>query len=169
MARFWRFLGRAYHGNKSIKSFINFFSLIPPDFFFQGYEIRGLENIPDSGPAIIINYHTAMPLDAAFILSSILLEKKRKVVTVVERANANFPGNKILAEAFEQLSGTVDSLVELLGRGELILIYPGGIREAGLSDENYEIVWPERAGFGKVAFAAHSKPVKSTSANACSL
>ena len=100
-----------------------------------------------------------MPVDAAFILAAILLEKKRRVVTIVNRSNEKFPGYKTFSEVLEQLPGTVDSCVEFLDRGELMLIYPGGVREAGLSDENYEIVWPEKAGFGKVASACSSKPV----------
>ena len=132
-------------------------------YLVSGYEIKGLENIPDSGPAILIAYHSAMPLDAAFILSAILFEKDRRVVTIVQRNNAKIPGYKTFSEVTEQLSGTVESCAEIVDRGELMLIYPGGIKEAGVSDENYEIVWPERAGFGKVALASQSKPVSGRS------
>lgn len=94
------------------------------------------------------------------MLSSIVLEKKRRVVTIVDRSVTKLPGYQTFLEIVEQQSGTVDSCIEIINRGDLLYIYPGGLKEASLSDENYQIVWPERAGFGKIAFA--TKPVSFT-------
>ena len=59
-----------------------------------------------------------------------------------------------MLEATEQTAGTVESCVELLKKSQLIGIYPGGTREAYLGNNNYQVVWPERAGFAKLAIQA---------------
>jgi hypothetical protein len=46
---------------------------------FHAHQTSGLENIPDEGPAILVYYHGAIPIDYAFLVSKILLEKRRIV------------------------------------------------------------------------------------------
>lgn len=52
----------------------------------------GLDRIPKDGPAILVLYHPPSPVDAFFIISTIFLHKKRKVIAIVERMNFKFPG-----------------------------------------------------------------------------
>ncbi|VDN36009.1 unnamed protein product [Dibothriocephalus latus] len=40
-------------------------------------------------------------------------------------------------------------------RGEVLLISPGGVREALFADEYYSIVWGKRRGFARVAILAN--------------
>jgi hypothetical protein len=42
----------------------------------------------------------------------------------------------------------------MLKNGEVLLIYPGGVREAVLSDNCYGLNWRENAGFAKLAIKA---------------
>lgn len=51
----------------------------------------GIEKIPTQGPALLIIYHGYLPLDGFFILSKILLDLDRKVVTIVEKLNDKIP------------------------------------------------------------------------------
>lgn len=44
--------------------------------------------------------------------------------------------------------------VEILRSGHLLAISPGGVREALISDETYNIVWGNRKGFAQVAIDA---------------
>ena len=60
--------------------------------FALGYEIAGAENIPKTGPALLILYHGFAPMDGFFFFPEILLNMNRKVVTIVDRMNANIPG-----------------------------------------------------------------------------
>jgi len=39
-------------------------------------------------------------------------------------------------------------------KGHLLAIYPGGVREALFSGDNYQLTWNKRTGFAKVALAA---------------
>ncbi len=57
-----------------------------------GYEIIGLDHIPLDGPAIIVFYHSYMPLDAFLIISEIFFKKNRRVIPIVERSLFKVPG-----------------------------------------------------------------------------
>ena len=63
-------------------------------------------------------------------------------------------GYKSFMEAVEQTSGSVESCVEMMDNEDMLLIYPGGIRELMLGDNNYEVMWRPTAGFAKVAVQA---------------
>ena len=110
--------------------------------------------MPDAGPAILVLYHATLPVDAAFVTSNVLLKKNRKLVTIVDRFVVKIPGYKSFMEAVEQTSGSVESCVEMMDNEDMLLIYPGGIRELMLGDNNYEVMWRPTAGFAKVAVQA---------------
>ncbi len=53
--------------------------------FTLGYEIEGLEKLPNEGPAIIILYHGTVPFDLYYFLAECLLKKKRLFRSVADR------------------------------------------------------------------------------------
>lgn len=55
---------------------------------------------------------------------------------------------------FHALHGSQEECRKVLENGELVLISPGGVREALFSDENYTIMWRNRKGFAQVAIDA---------------
>lgn len=74
----------------------NSFSLIEEQFFFffpsLGYELMGVEKLPDDGPALLIYYHGALPLDMYYILARLLLVKKRRLRNVAATFMFQIPG-----------------------------------------------------------------------------
>lgn len=78
-----------------VKYLFNLLFNIKPKFS-KGYEIDGLEQIPNTGPAILILYHPPSPIDASFILSNLLLETKRKPIAIVDRMMFKVPGISLL-------------------------------------------------------------------------
>lgn len=60
--------------------------------FFSGYEIDGLENVPESEPAIIIYYHGAIPIDIYYFLAKVYLIRNRIVHTVADNFLFKFSG-----------------------------------------------------------------------------
>lgn len=52
------------------------------------------------------------------------------------------------------IPGTVQSCAALLRKGNLLAIAPGGVYEAQLGDNNYELLWRQRLGYAKVAIEA---------------
>ena len=52
----------------------------------------GLDKLPDSGPAMLIYYHGALPIDFYYVMAKCLLEKHRQVHAVGDNFLFNIPG-----------------------------------------------------------------------------
>ncbi|GFV37110.1 transmembrane protein 68 [Trichonephila clavipes] len=122
--------------------------------FWYGYEIQGLENIPSEGPALVVFYHGAMPVDWYYLLSKTVLYKKRLICAVGDRFLFHLPAFDALIDCFQIYPGTIETCADILKKGNLLAIAPGGVREALFGDEMYPIIWGTRKGFAKVAMEA---------------
>ncbi|XP_018415629.1 PREDICTED: transmembrane protein 68 [Nanorana parkeri] len=121
---------------------------------WHGYEIYGLEKIPESGPALIVYYHGALPVDYYYFVAKVILQKGRTCHSVGDHFLFKIPGFKPLLEVFSVIHGPKEECVKALRNGHLLAISPGGVREALLSDETYTIIWGNRIGFAQVAIDA---------------
>lgn len=118
---------------------------------WHGYEIHGLEKIPDEGPALIVYYHGAIPIDYYYFLASLIIQKGRTCHSVADHFLFKVPGFKLLLEVFSVIHGPQEECVKALRNGHLLGISPGGVREALFSDETYPLIWGKRKGFAQVA------------------
>lgn len=59
-----------------------------------------------------------------------------------------------MMEVFHVFPGTISTCVEVLKKGDLLSIAPGGVREAQFGDNRYQLIWGSRIGFAKVALEA---------------
>ncbi|XP_003742511.1 transmembrane protein 68 [Galendromus occidentalis] len=118
---------------------------------YYGYELCGLENIPSTGPALIIYYHGAIPIDYYYMVAGIHMYKKRLMRGVGDRFLQSLPGFRLLLEVFKVTPGSVQSCVEVLRDGNILGISPGGSFEALFGTHKYQILWRNRCGFAKVA------------------
>ncbi|XP_070798394.1 DGAT1/2-independent enzyme synthesizing storage lipids-like [Pituophis catenifer annectens] len=127
------------------------------DFFgriWHGYELHGVENLPD-GPGLIIYYHAPLPIDYIFFLARIFFLKNRLCChTVVDHFVFKLPGLKMLGSNLKMITGSKEECLHALNNGDWVAISPGGTREAIFSDETYNILWGKRTGFAKVALEA---------------
>uniref|UniRef100_A0A914R408 Transmembrane protein 68 n=1 Tax=Parascaris equorum TaxID=6256 RepID=A0A914R408_PAREQ len=41
--------------------------------FMNGYEMRGIENVPDEGPALFLYYHGTLPVDVYYVIVQLIL------------------------------------------------------------------------------------------------
>ncbi len=57
-----------------------------------GYEVHGLENIPDEGGALLIYYHGALPVDVYYMMGRLKTAKKRNLRNVVAEFMFYIPG-----------------------------------------------------------------------------
>ncbi|XP_036224893.1 DGAT1/2-independent enzyme synthesizing storage lipids isoform X3 [Bactrocera oleae] len=121
---------------------------------YHGYEVIGMENIPETGPALIVYYHGAIPIDMYYLNSRIILQKDRLIYTIGDRFLFKLPGWGTISEAFHISPGTVQSCVGILKEGNMLAISPGGVYEAQFGDHYYELLWRNRVGFAKVALEA---------------
>nr|XP_005993495.1 PREDICTED: transmembrane protein 68 isoform X2 [Latimeria chalumnae] len=121
---------------------------------WHGYEIHGLEKIPNEGPALIVYYHGAIPIDYYYFLAKVIIQKGRTCHSVADHFLFKIPGFKLLFEVFSVIHGPQEECVRALKNGHLLAISPGGVREALFSDESYSILWGSRKGFAQVAIDA---------------
>uniref|UniRef100_A0A672HSC7 Phospholipid/glycerol acyltransferase domain-containing protein n=1 Tax=Salarias fasciatus TaxID=181472 RepID=A0A672HSC7_SALFA len=118
---------------------------------WHGYEIHGMEKIPDKGPALIVYYHGAIPIDYYYFLANVIIQKGRTCHSVADHFLFKIPGFKLLLEVFSVIHGPQEECVRALKNGHLLGISPGGVREALFSDETYPLLWGKRKGFAQVA------------------
>ncbi|KAL3869897.1 hypothetical protein ACJMK2_042523 [Sinanodonta woodiana] len=118
---------------------------------WHGYELIGLEKLPQHGPGLIIYYHGTLPVDFYYLTALCLIKKNRHIRAVGDKFLFSIPGWKILMEVFKVTPGTLHSCVDVISEGHLLGIAPGGVREALFGDETYPIIWGKRMGFAKVA------------------
>ncbi|XP_006633982.2 DGAT1/2-independent enzyme synthesizing storage lipids [Lepisosteus oculatus] len=121
---------------------------------WHGYEIHGLEKIPDKGPALIVYYHGAIPIDYYYFLAKVIIHKGRTCHSVADHFLFKLPGFKLLLEVFSVMHGPQEECTKALKNGHLLGISPGGVREALFSDETYVLLWGNRKGFAQVALDA---------------
>uniref|UniRef100_A0A8C6ULN5 Transmembrane protein 68 n=1 Tax=Neogobius melanostomus TaxID=47308 RepID=A0A8C6ULN5_9GOBI len=104
---------------------------------WHGYEIHGLEKIPDKGPALIVYYHGAIPIDYYYFLANLILQKGRTCHSVADHMLFKIPGFNLLLEVFSVIHGPQEECVRAL-----------------FSDETYVLHWGKRRGFAQVAIDA---------------
>ncbi|XP_014835249.1 PREDICTED: transmembrane protein 68 isoform X3 [Poecilia mexicana] len=51
---------------------------------WHGYEIHGMEKIPNRGPALIVYYHGAIPIDYYYFLAHVIIQKGRTCHSVAD-------------------------------------------------------------------------------------
>ncbi|EGT48509.1 hypothetical protein CAEBREN_19245 [Caenorhabditis brenneri] len=120
-------------------------------YVWHGYELKGIENVPDEGSALFIYYHGCLPLDVYYLISKLVIHKNRSLHCVGDKFIFKIPGWRPLCKLFSITAGTVEECTEELKEGNILCIAPGGVREALFSDPNvYDILWGKRLGFAKV-------------------
>ncbi|XP_025029932.1 transmembrane protein 68-like [Python bivittatus] len=118
--------------------------------FWHGYELHGTENIPD-GPGLIIYYHGAVPMDYVYFLSRLFIEKRKCCYSIADDYLFTFPGIKALTGVTGIIQNRKEECLNVLKKGKLLGISPGGMREALFSDNSYKLVWHKRKGFAQLA------------------
>ena len=120
-------------------------------WIWHSYEVCGLDKIPVDGPAVIVYYHGAIPVDYYYLNSRFLLYKKRLMWTIAADFLFKIPGWRLMLEVINAIPGNVQECAKLLQDGQIIAVSPGGVREAQFSSEYYQLVWNGRIGFARVA------------------
>lgn len=118
----------------------------------HGYQVYGLENLPE-GPGLIIYYHGGLPVDYPFFVYKVYLTTGRFPKAVIDNFLHYLPGSALLRKILG-ISKTREQCVEMLKKGHLLGIAPGGLREQNYGDNTYRLVWGKRKGFAQVAIDA---------------
>jgi 1-acyl-sn-glycerol-3-phosphate acyltransferase len=113
-------------------------------------EVEGLEHLP-AGRAVIIANHT-FGFDVMLPMAAVHRTLHRTVWALGEHAWWRFPFLRRLAAAVGTVDGTPENADRLLAHDELVLVLPGGLREAVKPHElRYRLLWGHRYGFVRAA------------------
>ncbi len=139
----------------SRKSVARSLFLLNPRRVYHRAEIHGVERIPESGGALLVSNHGRLDFDC-FILASLILHSKARVVRLL--ADHLWFGLPVISDVWTSagaVDGTRENAAQLLGAGELVLAYPGGVREImGSRFGRESLAWEGRTGFATVALEA---------------
>ncbi len=106
-------------------------------FLFEDYfkvDIRGIENIPAEGRAILVGNHSGLlPLDGAMLSIAMCNHRKsqRRVRYLVTDWFFTVPGLGSWIKETGQVRATLENAQKLLDDNEIVGIYPEGIRGVG--------------------------------------
>jgi 1-acyl-sn-glycerol-3-phosphate acyltransferase len=117
--------------------------------------LDGLEYIPRSGGALLVANHGMNGFDGIVLGALLRREVGRLPFWLGERNLWRIPGFGRLADFIDAVPGERAAAVEILRRGELVAVYPGGIIDSfKLSSQRQKLQWGSRAGFARVAMSA---------------
>lgn len=118
-------------------------------------EIEGIENIP-AGRALLVANH-AFGWDVAFAIGAIRARTGRDVFTLGEHLWWKVPLLRRWAVQVGTVDGTPQNVDRLLEAEQLVLVLPGGMREAVKPRElRYRLLWGDRYGFVRAAIRNHA-------------
>jgi 1-acyl-sn-glycerol-3-phosphate acyltransferase len=118
--------------------------IIRPKFY-------GIEHVPEGG-ALLVGNHTLYGVFDLMLMTAELIERGIVVRGLGDRALFRIPGTRKLLSACGVVPGTRANVRELMRRGDLIMVFPGGAREvAKRKGERYRLIWKNRLGFAVLA------------------
>ena len=116
-------------------------------------EVDGVEHVP-AGRALLVANH-AFGWDVAFPMEAISRATGRDVWALGEHLWWKVPGLRRIAAAVGVVDGTRSNAEELLAAEQIVVVLPGGLREAVKPRElRYQLLWGHRYGFIDVAVRA---------------
>ncbi|XP_008114386.1 monoacylglycerol/Diacylglycerol O-acyltransferase isoform X1 [Anolis carolinensis] len=133
------------NGRRSVASVWDIYGKV-----WHGYEVHGMDKLPE-GPGLVVFYHGAFPLDYYYFVCRLYLQTGRFCRTVVDYHFSKIIGIKLFYDVQGLTHDGRVECVEILKKGYLLGVLPGGAREALFSDENYGLLWGRRTGFAHVA------------------
>ncbi|MET0286814.1 MAG: lysophospholipid acyltransferase family protein [Polyangiales bacterium] len=119
--------------------------------------IQGLEHIP-AGRALLVGNH-AFGWDSMFPMAEVMQRLNRRVWVLGDHLWWRLPFVRRLASAVGVVDGNHENVSALLERDELVMVLPGGLREAIKPAElRYQLLWGQRYGFVQAALR-HRAPM----------
>jgi 1-acyl-sn-glycerol-3-phosphate acyltransferase len=121
--------------------------------------IEGVEHVPPEEGGLIVTNHGHFGLDLPILLSLILEATRRPVRALGDRVVFAAPFFRDWAHMMGAVEGKPETTVRLLQDNQLVLVYPGGAREALNDPEDaYRLQWENSRGFIRAALRAQ-KPI----------
>lgn len=117
-------------------------------------ELVGAHHVPAAGGALLVANHGPFGFDAV-VLGALLARHARIPRWLADRNLWRTPGLGAALDFVGAIPGEPDGAVSLLERGELVVVYPGGVFDSFKPHaERHKLQWRKRAGFARVALRA---------------
>ncbi len=116
--------------------------------------LEGAHHLPKEGGALLVANHGLFGFDA-FVLGALLAKNGRTPWWLADRNMFSTPGFTPALQFAKAIPGAPEPAMDLLRRGELVVVYPGGIFDSyKLSRDRHRLHWRGRSGFVKIAMSA---------------
>jgi 1-acyl-sn-glycerol-3-phosphate acyltransferase len=139
----------------NIKTAARILGLLNPRRLYHRAEIEFEGRLPESGGGVIVSNHGRLDFDSFILIGLILRSRERLARLMADHLWFRLPAANRVMSLAGAVDGTRENATHLLGRGEMLLTYPGGVREIMGSRFGIEdIDWQGRTGFANVAIAA---------------
>lgn len=118
--------------------------------------IENINKVPARGKGLIVGNHGPAGMDAPFLIKHIYERRNRVVRGLADRALFKMPVGRVSVAQMGVIEGEREQAIEMLNEGNLLSVYPGGIRETVKTpDEKYQLrqFWGKADGFVKVCLA----------------
>lgn len=119
-------------------------------------ETTGVHVVPSTGPALLVSNHAGvLPYDGAMIKVAVFEAVERHARALIAAWFGGLPVLSWLLRRTGQTLGHPDDSLRLLRRGELVLVFPEGVKGTGKSwGERYRLRRFGRGGFVELALRA---------------
>jgi 1-acyl-sn-glycerol-3-phosphate acyltransferase len=117
------------------------------------HQVQGLRYVPKVGPALIVVNHSFATYDIVMLGIALFLQTGRLPYFLAD--NNFFKVNPLLSQflyALNVVEANHENAEKVLARGHLVILAPGGMREAlRSSKEKYQIKWDKRRGIARLS------------------
>lgn len=129
--------------------------LLNPRLRYHRASIEQPEHIPPSGGAVVVSNHGRLDFDSFLLLRLLLQSRGRLARLMADHMWFKLPLTPKIFTSAGAVDGTRENALRLLEHGELVLTYPGGVREIFGGRFGHEhLDWEGRHGFALVAIRA---------------
>lgn len=116
------------------------------------FQIKDAGRIPTTGPALLVLNHGFLPVDAVLLGAALHDSHRRLPRALMDRLFSRMPVLRETLLAFGAVEGRPDLGEALLREGNLVMVFPGGAKEAFKSTaRRYRLLWDDRVGFARLA------------------
>lgn len=116
-------------------------------------EFEGIENIPQTGPVLLVGNHSLMAFaDASLMVREIWQERGILCRSLALHGHFKVPGWGRMLASSGAVDGTRENCTDMMQAGEHIIVYPGGGGEVmKRKGEQHTLRWKNRTGFAQMA------------------
>jgi 1-acyl-sn-glycerol-3-phosphate acyltransferase len=126
---------------------------------YHQFEVRGLEHVLGTRSAMIVGHHGKPGARDLIMLQMLLLHEYGEVTHAITNDMVfRIPVLQALASGMSLVSRDREALARVIGRGEKLVVTPGGVEEAWATvAQRYRVKW-RRTGYLRLALA-HKLPL----------